>query len=180
MFGNHTSPQRRQCSRFVANSPFMLKLKSLVRGLRMISPYVIGFVALIGLISSLHSVTAHALTNKQIMSECRKKYGNSVMSGYQNKSGKLICNLRVSDKNAMKECRKKFGKSVSSWHRDKKGKIICVQGASGGTGAAGCTQQALDTLPHGKKVELCKKCFGHLGPMTLRKRRGKWVCTYSN
>jgi hypothetical protein len=140
--------------------------------------YFFYVVLLTGAFASIHAAPALSLTSKQINSECRKKYGKSVMSGYENKKGKIICNLRVSDKRAMKKCRKKYGKSVNTWQRDKKGKIICVTG--GGGGASGCSQKALDTLPHGKKVDLCRKCFGHLGPTTLRKKRGKWTCSYSN
>jgi hypothetical protein len=143
--------------------------------------YFFYVVLLIGAFTSTHAAPALSLTSKQIMSECRKKYGKSVMSGYKNKKGKIICTLRISDKRAMKVCRKKYGKSVSTWQRDKNGKIICVTGGGGGGGgASGCSQKALDTLPHGKKVDLCRKCFGHLGPTTLRKKRGKWICSYSN
>jgi hypothetical protein len=77
----------------------------------------------------------------------------------------------LTNKQAMKECKKRYGKSVSSWHRNKKGKIICVTGGS---------KDSFDALPHGEKVEYCRKKYKHLGPITLRRRHGKWVCTYSN
>ena len=46
---------------------------------------------------------ANAASSKQIMKECRKRYGSSIKSWHRNKKGKIIC-VHGGTKNGSKSC----------------------------------------------------------------------------
>ena len=131
--------------------------------------------------------------NDQNHSSCRqksKKTASIIQHGFLGGllavffllSGPVVPTGKVhaaSNKQIMKECRKRYGSSVKSWYRAKSGKIICVHGAA--NRQPSCSRQTMDALKtHQQRLDFCRKCIKGWGPLTLRRRHGKWWCVWSN